>query len=64
MVGGLAIGAWIALWQQCYAITATGVWRTHWPDNRHTLRQPALVVAMFDLVTEQMALVVAESAKQ
>jgi len=52
MEGGLAIGAWMALWVQCYAVTAHGIWRTHWPSAACTLEQPSITVAVFDLITE------------
>jgi hypothetical protein len=53
MEGGLSAGAWMALWSACHAVTGLGLWRTVWPDGGATTEQPALAVAMFDLITAQ-----------
>jgi hypothetical protein len=50
MEGGLSVGAWIALWQASHAVTSMGAWRVSWPDGGSTLVQPALTIAMFELI--------------
>lgn len=64
MEGGLAIGAWLALWRQSYALTAQGIWRSHWPSDSCTLEQPSITVSMFDLITELTAQTVFSSGHE
>jgi hypothetical protein len=50
MDGGLAVIQWMQLWQQTHDMGR----RTEWPDGKCLLEQPALGVAMLDLVGEQL----------
>lgn len=50
MEGGLTMSAWMTLWYASHAITMMGVWRIDWPDGGCTLDQPAILVAVFDLI--------------
>jgi hypothetical protein len=51
MDGGLSISAWLILWIECQAPGMSGPWRAHWPDGKSVLEQPALTVAMFELIS-------------
>lgn len=55
MEGGLSMRSWVTLWQTSHAMTSMGMWRLSWPDGGTTLNQPAVLVAMFDLI-ESMVL--------
>lgn len=50
MEGGLSMDAWMRLHRSCHAVTAHGMWRIAWPDGQSVLAQPAITVAMFDLI--------------
>jgi len=46
MDGGLSVSAWCRLWEQTHDLGR----RTEWPDGQCLLEQPAIAVAIFDLV--------------
>jgi hypothetical protein len=46
------VSGWIELWTWCHAPGFAGPVRTAWPDGRSLLEQPAVVVRVFDLITE------------
>lgn len=54
MEGGLGMPAWFKLWENSYAVSQMGVWRIAWPDGLSTLEQPAITVAMFDLIKNML----------
>jgi hypothetical protein len=53
--GGLDVDSWLRLWKCCHAATGQGIWRTSWPDDTCALQQPALTIAMFDVLSNIVA---------
>jgi hypothetical protein len=50
--GGLTLESWMELYVGCHNYTASGPRLLAWPDGRSMLRQPALVVRMFNIISE------------
>lgn len=42
------------LWQQCHTAGFSGAQRLCWPDGKSLLEQPAIVVTLFSLITEEV----------
>lgn len=55
MDGGLSIAAWLKLWLMCHAVMTDGILRIGWPDGRCAVEQPAITVAVFDLIGSVVA---------
>ena len=55
MVEGMPVVAWVGLWMSCHAFIQGSEVRTEWPDGGSLLMQPAITVAMFSLVSGEMA---------
>lgn len=56
--GGMTVAAWMALWSQCHVASGMGgATRTAWPDGGSLLDQPAILVAMFGLVGDELEVV-------
>lgn len=53
MEGGISVRQWLDLWMRIHQPVGFGWMRTEWPDGRCLLDQPAIAVAMLDLVGEQ-----------
>lgn len=54
-VGGLHVGSWLQMYMACNAYVMGGRVMLAWPDGRPLLHQPALTVAMFDVIEEEVA---------
>lgn len=52
-VDGRPVSDWLGLWAHCHANIWGSLVRLAWPDGRSLLEQPALLVAMFDLIREE-----------
>jgi len=53
--GGLGLDTWLALWQMCHEGTGLGIARrVEWPDGRALIYQPAIVVEMFVLISDEV----------
>lgn len=55
-VAGLWERDWWDIWQHCYVPGMAGMVRQAWPDGGGWQDQPAITVAMFDLIAEQVYL--------
>lgn len=53
MEGGLSIRDWLRIWSLIHEPTGFGWMRAEWPDGRCALDQPAIAVAMLDLVGDE-----------
>jgi hypothetical protein len=52
--GGLSAAAWVALHRACHRPGMSGPERVCWPDNEATVDQPALTLAVFGLVDDEL----------
>lgn len=54
MDGGLLVSQWMQLWQHTHQSNGFGIVRTGFPDGLSLMEQPALAIAMLDLVGERI----------
>jgi hypothetical protein len=43
----------MALWHGCHVAGFAGAQRIAWPDGKSLLEQPAITVAVFDMISDQ-----------
>lgn len=53
MEGGLSVSKWLQLWSHIYQPTGFGWVRMEWPDGGSLIEQPAIGVAMLELVGDE-----------
>ena len=54
-VAGLHVASWVSLFFTCHSFVMGSPVRTEWPDGRTTLKQDAVVVSMFNVISEELA---------
>lgn len=47
---------WFRVWELCHAPGFSGPQFVAWPDGRGLIDQPAVVVAVFDMIDDQVRL--------
>ena len=52
MDGGVSVEVWTRLWNACHEPGFSGLRFVAWPDGKALLEQPAIVVEMFDVLTQ------------
>lgn len=53
--GGWPLSNWLELWEACHVSGFNGPMRAAWPDGKSALDQPAITVAVFDLIGDAVA---------
>jgi hypothetical protein len=44
---------WLTLWQGCHVPGFGSAVRTAWPDGKSLIEQPAITIAVFDMISNQ-----------
>lgn len=52
-IAGLTEKSWLLLWRECHTGGMGGPMRLCWPDGKSLLEQPAIVVNVFAMISDQ-----------